>query len=322
MTDRKIMITDCDHDNFDAEKAVFSNQGYSFELLQCKTEDDVINQCQGAVAFINQYAPITEKVFASLPDLKFVVRYGVGVDNIDLKAATTYGVQVCNVPDYGTNEVADHALALMLALTRKIPFMNQLVKSGTWDYSKSVPVFRHGVQTVGIIGLGRIGTAFAQKVHALGCRVIVNDISKKEIYPDFVEFVSLEELLKQSDVVSIHCGLDTSRNLISEKELQLMKPTAYLVNVSRGGIIDEDALDLALEEKWIAGAAIDVAKTEPMSAEAKLMRHDNFLITPHMAWYSEEAAVELKRKVAEETVRFLNGEQVHYPVNQLVVGSK
>jgi len=315
MTERKVIITDCDHDNFDAEQTVFSKAGYSFELLQCKTEDDVINQCQGAVAFINQYAPITEKVFASLPDLKFVVRYGVGVDNVDLKAATKYGVQVCNVPDYGTNEVADHALALMLALTRKIPFMNQLVKAGTWDYSKSIPVYRHSVQTVGIIGLGRIGTAFAHKVHALGCKVIVTDINQKETYPDFVEFVSLEELLTQSDVVSIHCGLDTSRNLISEKELQLMKPSAYIVNVSRGGIIDEDALDRALEENWIAGAAIDVAKSEPMSADANLMRHENFLITPHMAWYSEEAAVELKRKVAEETVRFLNGEQVHYPVN-------
>ncbi len=322
MIERKVIITDCDHDNFDAEKKVFSNSEYSFELLQCKTEEDVINQCQGAVAFINQYAPITEKVFASLPDLKFVVRYGVGVDNVDLKAATKYGVQVSNVPDYGTNEVADHALALMLALTRKIPFMNKLVKDGTWDYSKSIPVYRHSVQTVGIIGLGRIGTAFAHKVHALGCKVIVHEIKEKECYPDFVEFVSLEELLQTSDVVSIHCGLDTSRNLISERELRLMKSSAYIVNVSRGGIIDEDALDLALEEKWIAGAAIDVAKAEPMGTDAKLLRHENILITPHMAWYSEEAAVELKRKVAEETVRFLNGEQVHYPVNQLVVGSK
>lgn len=321
MGDFKVVITDCDHENINIERDVLNNAGLDFELLQCKTEDDLINNCKGANAFINQYAPITERVLKELPSLKFVVRYGVGVNNVDIEAATKYGVQVCNVPDYGMNEVADQALALMLALTRKVVLMNEYTKAGDWDYSKSIPVFRHGVQTVGVIGLGRIGSAFANRVHALGCRVIGYDVAYNENskkFPDFVEFVTLEELIKTSDIISIHCPLDNARNLIDEEQLRLMKPTAYLINVSRGGIINEEALNKALTEKWIAGAGIDVVDKEPLAKDSPLFKHKNLLITPHMAWYSEESAKELKRKVAEETVRFAKGEEVHYPINRLV----
>ncbi|MEW9108069.1 C-terminal binding protein [Cytobacillus gottheilii] len=321
MTKPRIIITDCDHENIDIETNVFRNESFTFEHLDCKTEDDVIANCQGASVFLNQYAPITEKVMANLPDLKLVVRYGVGVNNVDLEAADKYGVQVCNVPDYGTNEVADHALALMLALTRKIPHMNQLVRSGDWDYQKSIPIYRHSEQTVGIIGLGRIGTSFAQKVQALGCRIIVCDSKYKNNQsrklPDGMELVELDELLEQSDVVSIHCPLESAYNLLDVDQLKRMKNTAYLVNVSRGGIVNESALDTALEEGWIAGAAVDVAEKEPLSADSPLFKHDHFLCTPHMAWYSEQAALELKRKVAEEAVRFLKGEPVHYPINEI-----
>ena len=317
MENFKVVITDCDHENIDIERSVLSNGDISFELLQCKTEDDLIRECKGVNGFINQYAPITERVLKELPDLKFVVRYGVGVNNVDLEAATRYGVQICNVPDYGMNEVADQALALMLALTRKVVLMNDYTRNNKWDYQRSIPIYRHSCQTVGVIGVGRIGTSFINKVHALGCKVVAYDPYKKGPSPDFVEFVSLEELIKISDVISIHCPSDNAMNLIGEKELRNMKESAYLVNVSRGGIIDEVALDKALSEKWIAGAAIDVVLQEPLALDSPLFKHENFLCTPHMAWYSEEAALELKRKVAEETVRFAKGEEIHYPVNQL-----
>ena len=317
MENFKVVITDCDHENIDIERSVLSNGDISFELLQCKTEDDLIRECKGVNGFINQYAPITERVLKELPDLKFVVRYGVGVNNVDLEAATKYGVQICNVPDYGMNEVADQALALMLALTRKVVLMNDYTRNNKWDYQRSIPIYRHSCQTVGVIGVGRIGTSFVNKVHALGCKVVAYDPYKKGPSPDFVEFVSLEELIKISDVISIHCPSDNAMNLIGEKELRNMKESAYLVNVSRGGIIDEVALDKALSEKWIAGAAIDVVLQEPLALDSPLFKHENFLCTPHMAWYSEEAALELKRKVAEETVRFAKGEEIHYPVNQV-----
>jgi D-3-phosphoglycerate dehydrogenase / 2-oxoglutarate reductase len=320
MENFKVVITDCDHENVNIEHDILKNAGLDFELLQCKTEEDLINNCKGANGFINQYAPITERVLKELPSLKFVVRYGVGVNNVDINAATKYGVQVCNVPDYGMNEVADQALALMLALTRKITLMNELTKAGVWDFQKSIPVYRHGVQTVGIIGVGRIGSAFAKRVNALGCRVIGYDIAygqKNRKYPEFVESVSLEELLKTSDVVSIHCPSDNAINLIGEEQFKMMKPSAYLINVSRGGIVNEKALDKALTEKWIAGAGLDVVEKEPLPKDSPLFKHKNIIVTPHMAWYSEESANELKRKVAEETVRFAKGEEVHYPINKI-----
>lgn len=272
--------------------------------------------------WINQYAPITRRVIESCSNLELVVRYGVGVNNIDLIAASEHGIQVCNIPDYGTEEVADHALALMLSLTRKIPSTNRSVKKGDWDYQKSIPIYRHSVQTIGVIGLGRIGTEFARRVLALGSRVIVFDPNKARRYKgdivNHVEFVSFNQLLSESDVISIHCPLDTAHNLIGESELHQMKASAYLINVSRGGIVNEKALNFALINKWIAGAAMDVSEKEPIAKDSPLLAHENFLCTPHMAWYSEQAAEELKRKVAEEAVRYLNDQPLDYPVNKLI----
>lgn len=324
MVNQKVLITDCDHENVNIERKILDKANVSFELVQCKTEDDVIAKGKGFDIFINQYAPITSRVFENLPELKFVVRYGVGVDNVDIEAATKHGVQICNVPDYGMNEVADQALAMMLNFTRKISVMNSYVRKGVWDYQKSIPLYRHSEQTVGVIGLGRIGSSFAKKVKALGCKVIAYDPkyldNKLSNLPEYVDkFVTLDELLGQSDVVSIHCPLDRAHNLIGKDELKRMKKTAYLINVSRGGIINESALNDALTDKWIAGAAVDVAEKEPLDPESSLLQHDNFICTPHMGWYSEQAALELKRKVAEESVRFINGESVHYPINSIKV---
>lgn len=324
MTKPMIIITDCDHEDILIESTLFQQEEVSFSLKQCRTELDVIRECQDASVWINQYAPITKHVLDNCPGVKLIVRYGVGVNNIDLEAATANGVQICNVPDYGTYEVADHALALMLALTRKIPVMTECVKNGEWDYQSSIPIFRHSDQTVGIIGFGRIGRAFAQRVLSLGCRVIVYDTKpdrKGSLLPgEKIEFVSFEQLLTESDIVSIHCPLDTAQNLLGEKEFEMMKPTAYLINVSRGGIVDELALHLALANGEIAGAAMDVAEKEPISSNSPLLSHVNFLCTPHMAWYSEQAAAELKRKVAEESIRYLKGQPVRYPVNTLKIG--
>ncbi|GAB3063777.1 C-terminal binding protein [Virgibacillus ainsalahensis] len=322
MANLKVLITDCDHGNVDIERKVFDEADIPFELAQCKTEEDVISKGEGFEVFINQYVPLTNAVFEKLPDLKLIVRYGVGVDNVDVEAATKHGIQVCNVPDYGMNEVADQALAMMLNFTRSISLMNDYVRKGVWDYQRSIPLFRHSEQTVGVIGVGRIGSSFAKKVRALGCKVIgydpkylERDSNRLAEYID--EFVTLDKLLMESDVVSIHCPLDRARNLIDEAELKQMKESAYLINVSRGGIINETALNKALEDKWIAGAAVDVAENEPVEPGSVLLKHDNFICTPHMGWYSEQAALELKRKVAEESVRFLNGDSVNYPINKL-----
>lgn len=317
----KIIITDCDHENINIETSILNQAKIPFQLMQCKTEDDLIYKCKGADILINQYAPITQNVIKRLsPELKLVVRYGVGVDNVDLIEATRLGIIICNVPDYGTNEVADHALSLMLAMQRKIVCMSNYTKDGKWDYSKAIPIYRHSTLTVGIIGMGRIGKAFSKRVHALNCNVIAHDPNPEREIDDnyeFIRFVTMDELIINSDIISIHCPVNNAVNLFDDEIFDRMKNTAYIINTARGGIIDEDALNRALTQGKIAGAAIDVAKIEPLSIDSPLFKHENFICTPHMAWYSEEASLELKRKAAEEAVRFAKGEKVFYSVNNI-----
>lgn len=307
---REIAITDCDHANMLPEQKVFNAYHIQMKLFQCRTEEALIENLKGYVAVGNQYAPMTEKVFQNLPQLKCIVRYGVGVNNIDVHAAKRYGIAVCNVPDYGVQEVATQAVTMLLALYRKLILMNDSIRKSQWKYELSVPIHRMRNQVVGIIGIGRIGKCFAELMKGFGCRLIASDplyYKTGRTYPDYIEMVPLEELLTCADFISIHMPLETSRNLIGNEEMKKMKPTACLINVSRGGIIDENALYRALTEGWIAGAACDVLETEPPSSDHPLFGCKNFICTPHMAWYSEEASVDLKTKLAEELVRFMDG---------------
>lgn len=317
----KIVICDLDHKDIAPEMAVLDKAGYEYKWLKCQSQEEVIEKCKGATVLLNQYVRMDEKIFSALPEVKCIVRYGVGVDNVNVDDATKYGVQVCNVPDYGTREVADQALSHMMMLVRKLNISNKLIREGIWDYQYHIPVKRLSETTVGVFGIGRIGTEFAKRVNALGCKVIAYDINYGKpgrTFPDFVEFVSFEELLEKSDIISIHSPKDeTTYHAFSKNEFEKMKDTAYIINVSRGGIIDEDALCYALQNKLIAGAGLDVVEKEPLTKDCPLLKFDNFTISPHAAWYSEESAVELKRKVAEEAVRFMNGEKVHYPINNL-----
>jgi D-3-phosphoglycerate dehydrogenase len=208
-------------------------------------------------------------------------------------------------------------MALMLTLTRKVALASAAVKRGQWDYTLAKPVYRHQCQTVGIIGLGRIGRAFARKTHGLGLTVIGHDPYVRQAdLPGYVALTGLDDLLRRSDVVSVHCPLTgETRHLLDEAKLSLMKPTAYLVNTARGHIVDETALADLLSGKKLAGAAMDVLASEPGPATHPLFRHENFYCTPHMAWHSEEAARELKRKAAEEVRLVLRGEAPRYQVN-------
>ena len=298
MSTRTVAITDCDHVAMDEEKKVFSNGDVKMTVYQCKTEDDLISAIQDYEAVGNQYAPFTERVFSKLPRLKLVVRYGVGIDNVDVKAATKYGVRVCNVPDYGVQEVSAHAFALMMALTRKLFVIERSMQRGEWNYEVSIPITRYSEQTIGIIGLGRIGKNFARLVHPLNGRVIAADPFLGETPPElpFIEMTPFEDLLRSSDVISIHCPLDTAFHMIARPQLKMMKKNAFLINVSRGGIVDESALEEALREKWIGGAACDVFEKEPPDGLHPLLKLDNFIGTPHVAWYSEQASSDLKRK--------------------------
>lgn len=319
MSKYKVDITDCDHPSVQIEQTVLSVISAEMTLRQCKTEEDVIRECRDADGLLNQYAPLTRNVLSQLPNCKVIVRYGVGVNNVDVQAASDYGIQVCNVPDYGVDEVSDQALALMFALTRKTLLLSNAVRRGEWEFSISRPILRLRNQIMGVVGLGRIGRAFAKKAHGIGFKVIGYDQNEKAFSDlPFMEKVSFDELLSQSDIISIHCPLsEQTFHLFGEAELRRMKPSAYLVNTARGPIIDEVALHKALSEQWIAGAGLDVMETEPPSPDHPLLQHESFIATPHVAWYSEQAFEELKQKATEEVVRVLTGQPPHYLVNQV-----
>lgn len=312
----KVIICDLDHKDIEPEIKVLKEAGLDVKWLHCTSQDEVIEKCKDAVVLLNQYVKMDKKIFSALPNVECVVRYGVGYDNINLNDAKEYGVQACNVPDYGTQEVADQALAHMMTLVKKINITNNIIRQGVWDYQKNIPVFRLSEKTVGICGVGRIGTAFAERVRPLCKNIIAYDSEYGKTnrkFPDFVNFVSFEELIEKSDVISVHCPKsEETYHIFGEKEFAAMKKTAYLINVARGGIVDEEALLHALENKEIAGAGLDVVEHEPLTLDNPLLKFDNFSISPHSAWYSEQSALELKRKVAEEAVRFINGEPLKY----------
>ncbi|WP_311480439.1 C-terminal binding protein [uncultured Anaerococcus sp.] len=314
----KVYITDCDRDNVNIEKEVLKKAGIDLILKKAVSEDEVIEQCKDGEIFIVQYAKITRKVMENCPDLKYIVRYGVGVDTVDVEAATELGIQVGNVPDYGMNEVADHAISLALCFLRKINMMNNFTKNDKWDYTEAIPIYRFSTLTVGVVGLGIIGSNFAKKMSALGFKVIGFDPYKKNIKElDFVKMVDFEGLLKDSDFISIHCPADNNIDLFDKDAFSKMKKTSFIINTSRGGIINEEALEWALSNEIIAGACLDCMINEPVDKSSLLFKHENVIVSPHIAWYSEESAQELKRKVAEEAVRFAKGEDIHYPINKI-----
>lgn len=314
----KVYITDCDHDNINIEKEIFDKAGIELTLKDAISEDDVIEQCKDGDIFIVQYAKISRKVMENCPNLKYIVRYGVGVDTIDVEAATELGVQVGNVPDYGMNEVADHAISLALSFLRKINTMNNFTKNEKWDYTRAIPIHRFSTLTVGVVGLGRIGSNFARKMSALGFNVIGFDPRREVIREsDYVEIVDFEELLEKSDLISIHCPADNNYDLFDKNAFSKMKKTSFIINTARGGIINEEALECALNNDIIAGACLDCMLNEPVDKSNLLFKHEKVIVSPHIAWYSEESAQELKRKVAEESVRFAKGEDIHYPINKL-----
>ena len=318
----KIIITDCDHPSVEIEKKILSEINPELTLETCKTEEDVIAVASDADGIINQYAPFTRKVIKSLNRCKIIARYGVGVDNIDIEAATEQHIIVANVPDYCLDEVSTHALGLILASARKIIFLDRKVRERTWDFKIAKPLFRTQGKILGLFGLGRIARMVAQKALGFGFKVIAFDPYVSEANSK-IEMVTLKRLLPDSDFLSIHVPLtDETRHSFSENELRTMKKTSYLVNTSRGPIVDEKALYVALKEKWIAGAALDVMEKEPPDWEDPLLKLDNIIITPHISFYSEESYVELKTKVAESVRSVLQGELPRAMVNPQAVNRK
>ena len=313
-----VVITDCDHGTVEPERRVLAEAGHALRLAQCRTPEDVIREAAGAEALINQYAPIDASVLGALEGCRVVVRYGVGVDTVDVEEAARRGVWVANVPDYGTEEVSDHALGLALALLRGIGALDRSVRAGGWDF-RLAPPRRVASQTLGAVGSGRIGSALIRKAAALGMRVLATDPAgvSEEAHAAGAEETSFDELLAAADVVSLHLPLTAeTRHLIGAEQLGRMKQGAYLVNTSRGGLVDTDALLRALDDGRLAGAGLDVLEREPPEPRSRILGHERVILTPHAAWHSPESFERLKTEAAREVVRVLAGEPPRSPVNQ------
>jgi D-3-phosphoglycerate dehydrogenase / 2-oxoglutarate reductase len=311
-----VVITDCDHGDVDPERAVLDGHDVELRVLACRTPEEVAAQAGGADVLINQYVPITAAVLDALPRCRLVVRYGVGVDNVDLQAATERGVWVANVPDYGRDEVADHTLALALAMLRGVVALDRSVRDGTWDLDPARPLRRLATLTWGVVGCGAIGRAVARRAAGLGMRVLGYDLPTVRSEAP-IERVPLEGLLEAADLVSLHAALTPdTHHLVGAAALARMRPTAHLVNTARGGLVEEAALLAALDAGALAGAALDVLEHEPPDELGwKLARHPRVVVTPHAAWYSEEAFHTLKSEVAREALRVLGSGAPRSPVN-------
>lgn len=319
----KVLITDHNYPDLDIERDALAPWKVELVAAQCTRAEDVLSAGRDADALISQYAPITQEVLAALTRCQVVGRYGIGVDNIDVAAATERGIAVINVPSYCEDEVSDHALAMLLSWVRRIPHYAQEVRNGVWDWKTGRPIRRLRGQVLGLLGFGKIARLLAEKAKALGLRVIAHDpYLPDEIFAQVgVERVELDNLLSRSDFLSVHVPLNPStRHLVNEAALNKMKPTACLINTSRGPVVDEAALAEALERGRLAGACLDVMEREPPAAGDRLLQLPHVLLSPHVAWYSDESLMELRHKVADDVGRALNGLLPHGLVNHELAG--
>ncbi len=273
-----------------------------------------------AIMLFHDLSILSELSFSRAPRCRGVVRAGVGFNNVDVESASRHGVVVCNVPDYGTEEVADHAIMFLLALVRRLVISHQAIRDGNWDYRTALGAPRLRGKTFGVVGCGRIGTAAALRAKALGLDVVFYDPYLRQGMDKALgirRVFALEDLLEQSHFVSLHCYLDAnSKHLMNARTIARMKPGAILINTARGPIVDENALLDALDSGHLAAAGLDVIEREPLDY-TRLRNHPKVLLTPHTAFYSVEGYNELRTKTAEETRRILLGEPPRNPVNSV-----
>jgi D-3-phosphoglycerate dehydrogenase / 2-oxoglutarate reductase len=312
-----VAVADSVFPNLDPARAVLGGIGATLELATEPTPDAIVRVAAGADALLVTYAKISADMIARMSRCRIISRFGIGVDNVDVPAATRAGIVVTRVPDYCIDEVSDHAMALLLALARKIPIANAQVHAGRWEMAAVVPIHRLRGSVLGLAGFGRIPQLVAPKAAAFGLRVVAFDpyVPADVFARSGVEPVDFAELLRISDYVSIHTPLaPETYGLFDAEAFRRMKPTAYIINTARGPIVDEGALARALDAGQLAGAALDVMPNEPPLA-SPLFGRTNVILTPHTSFYSEESLVELQTKAAQEVVAVLTGQAPRNPVN-------
>jgi D-3-phosphoglycerate dehydrogenase / 2-oxoglutarate reductase len=312
-----IAVTDSPFPSLDPARAALARIDPELRMAKSPSAEDILAVARDADAILVTYAKLPADLLRQLTRCKAIGRFGLGVDNIDIKAAAELGITVTYVPDYCMHEVSDHAMALLLALVRKIPLSNAVVQGGRWEMPAVVPIHRLVGRVLGLVGFGNIPRALAPKAKAFGLRVVTYDpyVSPTALAAAGIEGVSFEQLLEISDFVSIHAPLmPATHGLFNTEVFGKMKKGALLINTARGPLIDEDALVAALNSGQLGGAALDVVAVEPLPKESQLIGRDNVILTPHTAFYSVEALNELQTKCAADVARVLSGEKPVYPV--------
>jgi D-3-phosphoglycerate dehydrogenase len=312
-----IAVSDSVFPNLDPAREVLSRIGAELLLAEAPTSEAIMQVARNADAVLVTYAKVTAEMIGEMTRCRIIARFGIGVDNVDIPAATKAGIVVTRVPDYCIDEVSDHTMALLLALARKIPFANSRAHAGHWEMPAVVPIYRLRGSVLGLVGFGRIPQLVAPKAKAFGLKVISYDplVSRETMNRAGVERVEFSDLVSVSDHISIHAPLlPETDHLFNASIFCKMKPTAYLINTARGPIVDEQALAQALDRGHLAGAALDVLSHEPPSA-SPLFGRENVILTPHMSFYSAESLIDLQRKAAEEVVRVLSGDAPLNPLN-------
>ena len=319
---RTVVITSNVFPGLEVEQEVLAPLNVELVKRPCQNQDHLIEAGKDAAALIIGNVPINASVLSHFPHCLAIVKPSVGVDNIDIDAATAAGICVANVPDYGTDEVATHAMALLLNAIRYVDVVAADVRAGRWQPKPPYPIQRSSGRTLGIVGFGRIGQSVARKAAGFGWRMLAWDpyLDEDKMRNRGVEPVDFETLLAQSDFVTLHLPLtEETQGMIDAGVLAKMKRTAFLVNTARGPIVDSAALHQAVESGQIAGAALDVVDAEPPPPDHPLHRSNRILVTAHVAWYSEQAFDDLRVKAVQEVARVLQGE---LPINLLNAGVK
>jgi D-3-phosphoglycerate dehydrogenase len=306
----RVVAIDDGYASYDQEETLLAQVDASFEVRPCRrSEEAAIEAVRGADVVLVRESPVTSAVIAAMEHGRAIIRYGIGVDNIDQQAARERRMYVANVPDYGTDEVSSQAVALALAVVRRIRLHDGEVRAGRWSTGVLQPMYRLRDRTLGLVGYGRIARMTHEKLAGFGFgRVLVNDPHPDKL-PSGVESASVDEICREADLISLHAPLTSeTKHLIDSRRIGLMRPTAVVVNTARGGLVDLDALHEALAARRILGAGLDVFEHEPPDPRHPLFALDNVVVTNHIGWYSEEAMRELQLKTAQEAVRVLRGE--------------
>jgi D-3-phosphoglycerate dehydrogenase len=322
----KVVVTDYIESDLKMEAEKLAAQGIEFTAHQLKFAPmaDVVEATRDADVVVVNMVPITRPLVETWTRFRTVIRHGVGYDNVDLEALDDAGIPLCYIPDYCVDEVAEQAIALIFACARRIVSSGKVLEesaaAGRWDFKDVIPIFRMAGQKLGILGCGRIGSRVYEKLKSFGFEFVICDPYLKEERKRKlgIETVDKETLFRQADLITIHTPLNAeTRHIVNRQTLSLMKPTAYLVNTARGGMVDSQALAEALQQHQIAGAAIDVYETEPPKPDYPLFGLPNAILTPHLSWYSEDAGIRIREIILLEIERAAKGLPPRYIANSV-----